>query len=296
MSIYPNVTEHDLIILRELAEQQKEQRALKIKNRMLKQTHDVKLAESLSFMTKNVDQNNETTQKIGDLMKKSNSENENNQEIVPVEIQLEDGNIQTKLRALPNSSVSSDSMIKPIDSLMSSFNSVKTKPSPSCLTILGDPIYTLGCNKLRIRDNDYELTPEVYKALSYTGYTGKTTKDEKDILMMHNNKNDLGYTGVEDRPSNRKTFLTITLPKVVDGIQNRTFDELDIEGQGIEKLIIPSNIVHIFTRPKISLGLKLSGHNKTLPEASNLIDELYKRGEKQNEQQYRNAVNETSTL
>ena len=40
MSIYPNVTEQDLDNLRKLAQQQKEQRAFKIKNRVLKQTHD----------------------------------------------------------------------------------------------------------------------------------------------------------------------------------------------------------------------------------------------------------------
>ena len=46
MSIYSNVTEQDLNNLRKLAEQQKEQRAPKIKNSILKHTHDVKLAES----------------------------------------------------------------------------------------------------------------------------------------------------------------------------------------------------------------------------------------------------------
>ena len=52
MSIYSNVTKQDLINLRKLAEQQKEQRALKIKFRILKQTHDDKLAESLSPINK----------------------------------------------------------------------------------------------------------------------------------------------------------------------------------------------------------------------------------------------------
>ena len=41
MSIYSNVTEQDLINLRELVEQQKEQRAEKPRNAILKQTHDV---------------------------------------------------------------------------------------------------------------------------------------------------------------------------------------------------------------------------------------------------------------
>ena len=53
MSIYSNVTEQDLINLRKLAEQQKNQRALKIKYKILKQIHDIKLAESLSPITKN---------------------------------------------------------------------------------------------------------------------------------------------------------------------------------------------------------------------------------------------------
>ena len=69
MSIYSNVTEQDL------AEQQKNQRALKIKNRILKQTHDVKLAESLSPITKPIkerlDEVNKSTQELGEFIKKS---------------------------------------------------------------------------------------------------------------------------------------------------------------------------------------------------------------------------------
>ena len=49
MTIYPNVTEQDLIILHKREEQQKNQRAGKIKKRILKQTHDKKLAEYFFF-------------------------------------------------------------------------------------------------------------------------------------------------------------------------------------------------------------------------------------------------------
>ena len=56
MSIYSNVTEQDLINLRKLAEQQKNQRAEKFKSRILKQTHDIKLAESLSPITEKLDE------------------------------------------------------------------------------------------------------------------------------------------------------------------------------------------------------------------------------------------------
>ena len=134
---------------------------------------------------------------------------------------------------------------------MSSLNSSKIIASPSGPTILGVPIYTLGGDRIQIKDNIYDLTSEIYRALSDTGYTGKTMKNESDILMMNNIKNDLGYTGVGDRDSKRKTFLTVTLPKLVEKIQNRTFEEIrddsdDLQGEGL-KIIIPSNIIDIYT-------------------------------------------------
>ena len=72
-------------------------------------------------------------------------------------------------------------------------------------------------------------------------------------------------------------MFTKTLPKLVEETQNKNIDGVDIQGQGIQKIIIPTNIFDIYTRLDILLGLKLSGHTKTLTEASNLIDELYKR-------------------
>ena len=71
MSIYSNVTEADLDNLRKLADQQKNQRAEKIKNRILKQTHDLKIAESLSPITERLDKVKESTEKLGDAIKES---------------------------------------------------------------------------------------------------------------------------------------------------------------------------------------------------------------------------------
>ena len=68
-----------------------------------------------------------------------------------------------------------------------------------------------------------------------------------------------------------------------------------MKGRGIEKIIIPSNVIDIDTRLEVLLGLKLAGQTDTLTEASALLGELYKRGEIQNEQQYRNAPNKFST-
>ena len=274
MSIYSNVTEKDLDNLRKLADQQKNQRAIKIKNRILKQTLDVKLAESLSPITKKLDEVNKSTQEVGDKIKESNS--------------------KIDLEALPNSSNFSNSMREMIGSLMRSKNSLRiTQDESHRANILGVPIQISGADTIKINENIYELTPEIYKALSDTGYTGKDMKNESDILMMDNIIRDLGYTGREDRDSKRKTFFLKKLPKLVNDIQNRTFEEItddsDLQGEGF-KIIIPSNIIDIYTRLEVLLGLKLSGHTDTLTEASNLIDELYKRGEIQNKQQYRNAL------
>ncbi len=281
MSIYANVTEKDLDNLRKLANQQKNERALKIKNRILKQTHDVKLAESLSPITKKLDIINESTQKISNVIKGSDS--------------------KVDIKALPNSSKFSNSMRQMIGSLMNSRNSLKiTQDESGRANILGVPIQISEGDTMKINETIYELTPEIYKALTYTTYSGNNMRDENDILMMYNIIRDLGYNGIGDRDSKRKTFFLKKLPKLVEDIQNKTFEEnnddsdSDLQGQGV-KIIIPSNIIDIYTRLQVLLGLRLSGHTDTLTEASNLIDDLYKRGEIQNKQQYRNALNKFTT-
>ena len=47
MSIYSNSTKQDINNLRKLAEQQKNQGAIKIKSRILKQTHDLKTTKKI---------------------------------------------------------------------------------------------------------------------------------------------------------------------------------------------------------------------------------------------------------
>ena len=183
---------------------------------------------------------------------------------------------------------------------MTGRNSLKiTQDEFGQANILGIPIQISGGNRIKIKDNIHDLTPELNKALSSTSYNGKTIKDEKDNLMMYNIINDLSYRGRGDKTSKRKIFFTITLPELVEKIQNKTFDEItdssdDLQGEGV-KIIKPSNIDDIYTRLEILLGLKLSGHTDTLTEASNLIDEIYKRGEIRNKQQYRKALDKFST-
>ena len=69
MSTYSNVNEQDLINLRKLAQQQKEQRALKNRNKIIRQTHDKKLAEILLPITTRLDLvENNKGEKIGELI------------------------------------------------------------------------------------------------------------------------------------------------------------------------------------------------------------------------------------
>ena len=72
-SVYSNVTEQDLINLRKLAEQQKDQRAFQFKNRISKQSYDVKLAESFSPINIKLDEFKKSSQKLGEIVKESNT-------------------------------------------------------------------------------------------------------------------------------------------------------------------------------------------------------------------------------
>ena len=89
------------------------------------------------------------------------------------------------------------------------------------------------------------------------------------------------------------------LPKEIDKSRDSPLPAIEkesdnLQGEGV-KIIIPSNIIDIYTRLEILLGLKLAGQSDILTEASALIDELYKRGEFQNKQQYRNALDKFTT-
>ena len=119
-------------------------------------------------------------------------------------------------------------------------------------------------------------------------------KDDKDNLTWHNILGDIEYTDDGDRPSRSGKEYTEELPRRVAKIESRIEDESNyLQGEGM-KIIIRSNIVVNWTRLGL-LGLKLSGYSHTLTEASKILDELYKRGEIQNEQQYPNALDKCHT-
>ena len=162
---------------------------------------------------------------------------------------------------MPNISKFSNSKRELIGSLMKLQISLKkTQDESGKANILGVPIQISRADTRKINENIYDLTPEMYKALSSTSDTGKTMKNEDDVLLMYNFIRDLGYTGRGGKQTNRKTFFTITLPKLVVEFQKKFFvetpgDSGDLQGEGV-KIIIPSNVIDIYTRLEILLTLK----------------------------------------
>ena len=64
MSVYPNVTMEDVIELAKLLKQQKNQRAIEMKIKILKQTHQKQLAETVTPITRKLSKTTEAIQKL----------------------------------------------------------------------------------------------------------------------------------------------------------------------------------------------------------------------------------------
>ena len=307
MSIYSNVTEKDLVNLRKLAEQQKEQPALKIKNRILKQTHDVKLAESLSPITEKLD---DTSKKLGEVFKEctqnlGNVIKENNTPQLAIENTPKPAIENTLQQAIENNEgVIYDVELENTLNIMKNnigFFKIEERDNGDVF-LNGLPVKKVGGIKIKINNEyEYNITPGLQK--EFTDHTYDTAKSliDKDKVIFRQILWKTGYYNrkpTKGRLSGRDRYIKNELNN--DVIRSMNLDtkpktKPKLEGKGVEKIIIPSSIIDIYTRLEVLLGLKVSGHTDTLTEASNLIDELYKRGEIQNKQQYRNALNKFST-
>ena len=182
MSICPNVTQEELINLRKVAEDQRTQRALEIKITYIKQTHDINSSENLSAITKKLEVN-KCKQKLGDLMKESNSENENNQELDPVEIESEDENIQTSIRVLPNSKIFFTVMTETLGAFMNSKNSLKLKQDGSDRApTFENLIYTFGGGRIKLNENNEEEVEEVKKEKMRQKFISAVKRDPTKVF------------------------------------------------------------------------------------------------------------------
>ena len=141
----------------------------------------------------------------------------------------------------------------------------------------GFPVEKIGGNKIKINENVFDITRGIQKGLTDTSNIPIKKLNDQDREIFNNILESLDFKNYKPirGESNSGRYK-----------QSKTnFKRHNLEGEGV-KILIPHNIIDIYTRLEILLGLKLSGHTDTLTKASNLIDELYKRGEIQKKQQY----------
>ena len=287
MSIYSNVTEQDLINLRKLAQQHQSQRVEKFKNRILEKTHDVKLAKSLSPITKKLD---ETSEKLGDFIKESNKNlgnfiKENNTpqpaiENTPTSLPIENEKIQPGV-------IYTTSLENTLSNMRTNSGFLNIKETDDGEIFWnGFPVKKMGGNKLKINEKIHNITSGILKVLTETSNIPLKKLNGKDRKIFNNILESLDFENYKPIRGESKSGRHKK--------SKSNFKKHNLEGQGIEKIIIPSNIIDIHNRLEVLLGLKLSGHTNTFSESSNLIDELYKRGEIETRQQYLNALDKFS--
>ena len=126
------------------------------------------------------------------------------------------------------------------------------------------PIKTPSGTSVKISGNKYDMTPGLRKFFTDTKYeTAKSMSDTekvvfKDILSKTNYYNRKLTKG---KMSGRDRYIKYDLDNDVKRILNL---DTKLKGRGIKKIIIPSNIIDIYTRLEVLLALKLSGHTHTL--------------------------------
>ena len=281
MSVYSNVTEEDLLSLEKLAEQQKNEKARKIKKRIFKQTYDQKLAETFEPITKKIDKVVEATK------------------------ELESSNVVNNfmLESPPGVTMSRE-LFATVGKMVNARNEFKLdQKKGGRYMINGVNVDPMGGNNVKIGENIYEITPSIQKALTETSYNFTKMSDD-DILTFSKILNDINYNPNEDKSSTRQKYIKNQLKSRVQNIlktpvaaiasgESDEYESLesDLEGNGTKTIVVPSDSDEIWTRLQVLLGLKLSGHTDTLMEASQLLDALFKKGEIETEQQYRNAIN-----
>ena len=137
------------------------------------------------LLLKKIDDINESTKQLGEIVTESNSVN-NKETIVIPSILLQETFI---------------SLTKTPSSLKLNHD------KDGNLTILGAPIKSLGGDKVRVYDNIYEFNPEIHRALSLSSYTGKSMKNENDRRTLYIFLTDIGYTGDVDGRTNQINFF-----------------------------------------------------------------------------------------
>ena len=232
---------------------------------------------------------NKSTKNLGDV-KRTNSDNEKPQvviENIPPHQALETNEGEIYDLELENT-------LKNMEKDKTGFFKTYHDPQRGW-TLIIYPIKTLRGTEVEINDNKYNITPGLQKVFTDKTYKTAKSMNDKDKVAFRDILLKTGYYNrilSKSRMSGRDKYIQSNLDDNVSRVLN--LDDKH-ECRGVEKIIIPSNLIDIYTKLEVIIELNLSGHTDALTEASNLIDEIYKRGGIQNEQQYRNALSNFST-
>ena len=194
MNIYSNVTEQDLENLRKLANQQKNERGQKNRHKILKQTHDKKLAESLSPITKRLDLvENHKGEKIGELIKKSEQKTP--------QLAIENTQTQTETPQLPiehNPTAhqpveNNEGVIYDVE-LENTLNKMKNNAGffkkeerdNGDVFWNGFPVEKIVGNKIKINENIFDITRGIQKALTDTSNIPIKKLNDQDGEIFNN--------------------------------------------------------------------------------------------------------------
>ena len=125
-----------------------------------------------------------------------------------------------------------------------------------------------GDSRVEIKDKNVNITPNLQKV--FTDTTGKSLKklDKMENLTYEKLLKTLNYEKYKPK------FGEINSGRYKN--TKNILKPINLQGRGV-RVIIPSNIIDIYTRLEVLPGQKLSGHTDTLTQACTLIDELYKR-------------------
>ena len=176
-----------MITRRKLAEQQKEKRALKIKNKILKQTHDVNLSESLSPVTKKLDEIKETTQEIGDVIEKSQPKNNTPQLAIEKTPTLQPTENTPTLQPTENNEgvIYDVELENPLNKMKDNTAFFKTHHDPQHGWLLNNyPIKMLRGTKVEVNENKYNITPGLQKVFTNQSYDSSKSMNITEKLVF----------------------------------------------------------------------------------------------------------------
>ena len=116
----------------------------------------------------------------------------------------------------------------------------------------GFPVEKMGSNKLKINEKIHNITPGIQKVLTDTSNIPIKQLNYQDRELFFSILESLNFEKYRPIHGESKSGRCKH--------SKSNFNKRILTGHGIEKIIIPSNIVDIYTRLEVLLGLKLSGH------------------------------------